>query len=232
MLIEPEIETVFVVLLGRLNPVIFQPQWFARHGLITDELADEAHVEIIHPEISKFHLGDRYTFSIESSRLIAEVRSPPFIDVSDLLERTFREFLAQTPIFRMGINRAVHFSVGSEEARNDIGKRLAPPDPWGDWGINLEGDPSLLKRGGLRSLTVEQRGLNDRPKGHIQAKIEPSLKIEDNAGIYMSINDDFSVEDPDKIIGCNEIMDLLHDNFDASMRRAEGIINHIMSLKS
>ena len=59
MLIESEIEIGFVVLLGRLNPVIFQPQWFARHGLITDEFADEAHVEIIHHECSQFHLVDR-----------------------------------------------------------------------------------------------------------------------------------------------------------------------------
>ena len=229
MQIEPEFDSAHVVLIGRFNPVIFQPQWFARNGLITAAMADEAHVEIICPEISKFHIGDRYVFIIESGRLMAEILSPTFVDVADLLERTFREFLPHTPIFRMGINRNVHFSVGTEETRNEIGKKLAPHEPWGKWGTELEGIAPM--RGGIRSLTMEQKGLDDRPNGHIQAKIEPSLKFEDQSGIFMSINDDYRVEDPEQISGCDEIMDILHHHFDTSMRRAEGIIDQIMSLK-
>ena len=59
----------------------------------------------------------------------------------DFLERTFGEFLPHTPIFRMGINRQVHFTVGSEDARNEIGLKLAPHEPWGEWADALDRQP-------------------------------------------------------------------------------------------
>lgn len=40
VLIEPEISTTSVVLVGSLNPTIFTPDWFARHGLLSDKEAE------------------------------------------------------------------------------------------------------------------------------------------------------------------------------------------------
>ncbi len=228
MRIEPEIDTVAVVLLGRLNPAIFQPQWFARCGLVSDEDAEAAHIEIIHPEISKFQIG-KFEISVETGRLVAELQSPPFVEVVDFLERTFREFLPHTRIYQMGINRSVHFSVGTEEARNEIGMRLAPHEPWGNWGEAIE--RPFPNRGGLRILTMEERGLEDRPNGHFQVRVEPSLKVKGDVGIYVSTNDDYRVADAEDVDGCREILDLLHSSFEPSMKRAETIIDQLMSLK-
>lgn len=228
MRIEPEFDSVAIVLVGRFNPAIFQPKWFGHCGLVTTEEADEAHIEIIHPEISKFQVG-KFDLSVETSKLIASVSKPPFVDVMDFLERTFGEFLPHTPISKMGINRQVHFSVGSEDARNAIGMKLAPHEPWGDWVTAFE--RPLPNRGGLRTMIMEERGLEDRPVGHFQVKLEPSLKIEGNAGIYMSTNDDYRVADPENVEGSKEILDLLHTSFEVSMRRAECVIDQIMSLK-
>jgi hypothetical protein len=45
VLIEPEISTTSVVLVGSLNPTIFTPDWFARHGLLSDKEAESARVD-------------------------------------------------------------------------------------------------------------------------------------------------------------------------------------------
>ena len=231
MLADPERDSAAIVLLGSLNPAIFQPQWFVRHGLLPAESADNAHIDLIHKEISKFDWDERIFFTVESERLVAEIHRPPFIDLADLLERTFREFLPHTPLVRLGINRHVHFSVGSEEARNEIGKMLAPHEPWGEWGETLEGDKSARSRGGLRGLTMEQNGLTDRPAGHLRVRVEPSLQVADNKGVYIATNDEFRLENSDEISGSIEMMDMIRDNWDKSMHRAEKIFDQIVSLK-
>ena len=231
MLVDPELDSALVVLLGRLNPAIFQPQWFARHDLLSAESADNAHIDLIHKEIAKFDWDERIFFTVESGRLTAEINRPPFINLADLLERTFREFLPHTPLVKLGINRQVHFSVGSEESRNEIGKILAPHRPWGEWGESLGGDRSTGSRGGLRTLTMEQNGLTDRPAGHLQVRVGPSVRVADNKGIYISTNDEFSLENTADISGSIEMMDMIRDNWDKSMRRAEKIFDQIMSLK-
>lgn len=225
---EPENDSVAIVLVGHFNPAIFQPQWFGHHGLVSPEEADDAHIEIIHPEVSKFQVA-LFEFSVEKNRLVAGLSSPPFVTVADLIERAFGEFLPHTPIALMGINRHVHIDVESEYARNEIGKRLAPHESWGDWRHALE--RPIPNRGGLRSLTMEERGLDDRPDGHFQVKVEPSLKIKDNRGIYVSTNDHFQIGEPENVEGCGEILDLLHNRFEASMDRAERMVDQIISLK-
>ena len=47
-----------LVLLGNFNPSIFQPQWLAQHGLVREEEAKHAVIEIIRPEVSIFSVAD------------------------------------------------------------------------------------------------------------------------------------------------------------------------------
>ena len=205
MRIEPELSTFAVVLVGSLNPRIFTPDWFARNALFTAEQADAAEIEVIHSEIAIFRM-EWLLIRVEQQRFIAETNEAPYVRLSDLVVRTFKEFLPHTPLGRMGINRSVHFNVGSFEARERIGNRLAPKEPWGDWEPLIaagEGD----EHGGLRSLVMEQRKVDDRPKGCIRAKVEPSTRIGGGrTGIYMEINDHFELEDAKAAVGCEEII--------------------------
>ena len=59
-----------------------------------------------------------------------------------------------------------------------------------------------LKRGGLVSMTMQQNMPEDRPRGFIQTTLQPSLKVRENAGIYMLVNDHYEVENPAEIVGC------------------------------
>ena len=191
MRIAPELGDVAIVLLGSFNPRIFRPDWFAKSGLVSQDEANAADIELIHSEITIFRM-DWLSVRVEQQRFQVITQEAPFVRLSDLVIRTFKEFLSHTPIGKIGINRGVHFGVGGDEARDRIGTMLAPKEPWGDWGPTIKGGEGE-KRGGLRDLIMEQRDLEDRYKGYIRAKVEPSVKIK--AGIFMQINDHFEVED-------------------------------------
>ena len=85
------------------------------------------------------------------------------------------------------------------------------------------------EHGGLRSLVMEQRKLEDRYKGHIRAKVEPSTAIK--TGICMEVNDHYEVEDAENVIGCDAVISILEEKFDASIERSEWIIDQVMALK-
>jgi hypothetical protein len=229
MRIPPETGNVGIVLVGRFNPRIFHPIWFARNGLLSDQEADSADIEVIHSEIAIFRL-DWLVIRVEPQRFIAETTEAPYVRLSDLVIRIFREFLPHTPINMLGINRRAHFSVGSEEVRNCIGKKLAPHEPWGEWSQNIEGETAET-RGGLRSLTMQQRGLDDRDQGHINAKIEPSMALPGRVGIFMEINDHYELRGQEDVIGSDEIITMLQNRFEPSIRRSERIIDQIMALR-
>jgi hypothetical protein len=57
---------------------------------------------------------------------------PPFVRIQDVVLKAFKEFLMHTPVYPLGINRTVHFSVGSFNVRDAIGRLLAPHEPWGN----------------------------------------------------------------------------------------------------
>ena len=67
---DAEIRGMSIVLLGDFNPKIFQPAWFGGHGLIRPTEADEAEVEIVHSEVTKFRL-DWVVLQVTRDRLEA-----------------------------------------------------------------------------------------------------------------------------------------------------------------
>ncbi len=232
MRIEPDLSGTAVVLLGSFNPKIFQPFWLASHGLIPAAAAESADISVVHPEITAFSIEDQFSLSVERGRLSMDRNVAPFIVIADLLGRIFGDLLPHTPITRIGINRMVHFRARDEEHRERIGQLVAPREPWGDWGRRTSSG-SGDRHGGLLSLTLVERDLNDRPRGLFQVKIEPSNKIglSTRTGIYMETNDHYEVvgEAPDDEKS-REILAFLQERFDDSIRKSEAIIDHIMSL--
>jgi hypothetical protein len=230
MRIEPEIEGVSIVLLGSFNPKIFQPYWMAKHGLISDSEAEIADVAVIHPEIAAFMIEDLFTLQVHPTRFFIERNVAPLVLICDLVGRLFGDLLPHVPIHQMGINRTAHFNVGQEQ-RERIGLMLAPREPWGDWGKEVSSGEGP-KHGGLQSLTLIQRNVSDRPRGWIQTKIEPSLRISHGqTGIYMEVNDHYELTDSSQTSTPEAMMELLVKVFDNSIRRSAGIIDQIMSLK-
>jgi hypothetical protein len=230
MRIEPEIGGASVVLLGSFNPKIFQPFWMSKHGLIADSAAEVADVAVIHADITAFMIEDLFTLQVIPTRFSIERNVAPLVLICDLVIRLFTDLLPHVPIQQMGINRTVHFNVGPGE-RDRIGLVLAPREPWGEWGKEVSSGEGA-KHGGLQSLTLVQKNVSDRPAGWIQTKIEPSLRIGGGrTGIYMEVNDHYELTDASQTSTPEAMMALLSKVFDDSIRRSEGIIDQIMSLK-
>jgi len=230
MRIQPEHSSVSIVLVGSLNAAIFHPAWFVANELLCKDNLEGAEVELVHHQLTAFKMGDWLNIRVEPSRFIAETSEPPFVRLSDLVVRTFGEVLTHTPISMMGINRRVHFSVGDETTRNRIGQVLAPQEAWGEWASAIASKKSE-KHGGMISLTMSQEDLEDRELGHIRAKVEPSVLIKGNSGVFVEINDHYEISDKASPDGAIRITALLARQFDDSIRRSEWIIDQVMALK-
>ena len=227
MRLEPEISGVAVVLLGDFNPAIFTPAWFAMHGLLSRAAADSADLQVAHPQVTVFST-DWLRLQVTTDRFMADTVQAPHVRVRDLVVRVFKEHLHHTPVNAMGVNRNVHFRVGSSAERDRIGRALAPIAPWGHWRqeLGLDGE-----HGGMTSLTMSQLRPGDRPLGgRVQVKVEPSNRIGDGRfGVYVQVNDHYAVAGGTADGGA-QLMGFLQDRFDASIRRSDDIIDHIMSL--
>src|SRR5271156_5897420 len=155
MRIEPEISGAAIVLRGAFNPSIFQPFWLVRNEILTEKQGETVQINLIHPQAAEFDIPEQFSLHVDPTTFTITRAEAPLILASDAAVRIFSVLLPHTPIGQLGINRSVHFSVGSFEERNRIGKLLAPPDPWGTWGAELSGGPSPGKPdqlGGLKSL--------------------------------------------------------------------------------
>ena len=227
MRIEPEISSVSVVLLGKFNPAIFTPAWFALHDLLPKNAADNATLQIAHEQVTEFST-DWLRLQVTVERFLVATSQAPYIRLRDLVARIFREHLYHTPINALGINRDVHFRVSSFAARDRIGKMLAPVKPWGDWGhdLGLDGE-----QGGMTSLRMTRVDPEGRPKGgRINVTVEPSNRIgQGRFGVYVKVNDHYAIDDTSPGAG-QRLIRLFEDNFDTSLSRCDGIIDHIMSL--
>ena len=228
MRIEPEITSVSLTMVGSFNPSILTPAWFAWQGLLPEKTVAIADLKVAHPQITQFE-AEWLNLEVIPERFSISTTQSPFVRLQDLAVRVFREHLPHTPLRAMGINREIHFLVKSFKVRDQIGRLLAPIDPWGEWGKELEPDG---ERGGMTSLTMTQVKPEGRPRGgRINVTVEPSTRVGENrTGIYVRVNDHYVAENPEGERATTEIVTLLEENFEESLRRAEQIVDQLMSL--
>jgi hypothetical protein len=229
MRIEPELGVCSIVLLGHFNPLIFSPLWFAQNKIVSETEAADAEISVIHPQVTLCKIG-KFQIQAELNRFAADTAEAPWVDLLDFVTRTF-SLLIHTPINQMGINRLVHFSVGSEATRNRIGNLLAPLEPWGAWGAEIAKTKMDGRHGGCMDVTMLQPKAPGPISGHLQVQVQPSTKVKGDAGIYVHVNDHHTSGPLDKTIGCEVMIAELAKNFEASIRRSEELIDQVMSLK-
>ena len=229
MRIEPTIAGASIVLVGNFNPAILAPDWFVRQGLVKEQavIRDDPDL-IIHPQIAQFKL-DWCRIVTEPSKFSISGAKDPLVQLMDLTVRTFGEFLSHTPVRQLGINRYVHFPVESVEARDKIGQRLAPPEAWGDWSGAIITNAGS-KRGGMRSLTMEQQVFDYERTGYIRTTVQPSSLLPSGLGVFVEVNDHYEVAATDALMGTQKIISILKENFEPSRAYADGIIDQVMKL--
>ena len=227
MRIEPEISGVNVVLLGDFNPAILTPAWFALHGLLPQHVAESAELRVANQQVTEF-AAEWMRLQVAAGHFFVETLQAPHIRLCDFVARTFKEYLHHTPVRAFGINRDVHFRVKSLAERDRIGRTLAPVEPWGAWGQDLGLDG---KQGGMTSLTMTRLNPEGRPSGgQINVTVEPSHRIgEGRIGVYVRVNDHYTIDNAE-LETAERLIELFEDNFENSLKRSDGIIDHVMSL--
>ncbi len=228
MRIEPEISGVQIVVLGDFNPAIFSPAWFAHHGLLRPTMADNATVGVIHPEASDF-VADWLQLRVTKERFQAGTLHAPYVRLRDLVVRVLGDHLRHTPVRAFGINRDVHFLVGSPSDRDRLGTALVPLTPWGPWRERLDLDSP---RGGMTSVRVSQLEPQDgrHRGGQVNIIVEPSVRVgQQGTGVYVRVNDHYTTE-TGGADSAQRLMEVLSTKFNGSIRMSEEIIDHIMSI--
>ncbi len=213
----PDIQGLSVVFLGDFNPKIFQPAWFAAQGLIRQQEAEEAKVEIIHPEVVNFSL-EWLAFQVTREQCaLTTTQEPYYVVMRDLIVGTFN-LLQHTPLHKLGINIDMHFRMDSEASWHAFGHLLAPKNLWQD----------TLKNPGMRSLTMEgQRP--DEFRGYIRVQVEPSIKI--HPGVYFRVNDHYEIETLQPGTGSDAMLDIFQRAWGESLTRSNHIISTLLERK-
>jgi hypothetical protein len=212
---DPEIAGIQIVLVGDFNPAIIQPSWLALSELVRPEEADAAEVGIVSRELTQFALP-WVTIAATLDRFeLASARAPTYEQVRDLAIGIFT-VLDQTPIRAMGMNRNQHFRTESEDRWHAYGHALTPKEIWED----------VLDAPGMRSLIMQGKRTDGR-EGYINVTVEPSVRLQDGTGIYISINDHFQLDAMDKA-STQGMIEVLSDSWDAAARLSDAIVDRLL----
>jgi hypothetical protein len=209
----PEISGATIVLTGSFNPKIFQPEWFARQGLVPQSEADSYEPKIMAPPVTQFDT-ERFAFQVTNDRFaIGTKQNADPAPLRDLVQGTFF-ILEHTPVTAMGLNFHLHFDMQTEEKWHQIGDKLAPKEAWNEV---LEGRP------GLASMTI----LTNRhePKGsQFRVRVEPSVVIQH--GIYFETNEHYPAPEKEPL---KSLMDTLGARWDEGRVYASKVVDHILT---
>jgi hypothetical protein len=221
---EPQVQLASIVLVGRFNPAIFSPAWFAKVGIISDAELDESKVGIVHSEVTQFSL-DRFKIDVFPERFSITTPNEPFVQILDDTLSTFQQ-LPHSLVTVFGINYEIHFNLDSADQRIALGRALAPVTPWKDFGQRLGGStPDRV--GGLVSLVMQETP-TDRDIGYRQVKIERSAILRSPASVMMHVNDHFEIVNAKAEDGAEPGMKLLRERFDGSLIEAKKIVAQLM----
>lgn len=212
-----QIETRSFVFIGDFNPSIFQPAWLASKNLIQELEAENAKIDVIMNELSRFQLGE--WLSVEVSRNRCEfktMKSPYFSPIKDLASNVFK-ILKETPIKAVGINNIYDLSLKSEDDYYKFGNILAPLTNW----TEVLDNPRLLN--------IEFVENNENNKQYLKririSPSDPNLKV--NFGINFNINNHFILE-PNKKVGYNAAS-LIEEKDDFCAENSRNIVSNILS---
>lgn len=149
------------VVLGRMNPLIFSPEWLSSNnviGTVEGANAREHGIEVMAPNISSIALGSMKLI-VEEERFLLTVNDEPLIRAKDFASSCFR-LLAHTPVFALGLNFNAVLVASDLEKWDRFGDILAPKDPWGGFALDEKGK----RAAGTRAVVMDRHITpGDRP---------------------------------------------------------------------
>lgn len=211
-----QIETLSVVVVGDLNPIIFQPFWLSSKGLIRENEAKNAKIEVIHNEIVKYELNDWLAIEVTKKRCMLKTSKKPYFGpLKDLAVGIFK-ILSETPLESFGLNHTYDLTLKTKESYYKFGSSLTPLEYWNE---NLD-DPRLLQ------LEIFEKERKDGQKGSRRIRISPSQDQSIAFGVAFNINNHFDLISDGKKYN---FIKLLEENWNSSFKLTETMINGVLN---
>lgn len=217
-----------VVLVGRMNPLIFQPEWLRKNQIIGEaeaEAAREGALEVIHQEVSILNLA-AMKLVVEPGRFVVTATEEPLVLAKDFAEGCF-SLLSHTPTSALGLNFTTTFRLDNRAAWHRLGDILLPKEPWTELLKAGEKDKADTHLGGMRSVTAERSVRPDEHLGYIRVIVEAVEGAHFDTKV--TVNDHFQF-DPKNPTSAGDAVDLLNDVWDISGKRAKQITESIIEL--
>ena len=183
----PERKQFAIVLAGTFNPLMFQPEWFGRYGVISQEEVESsrnqsnAQPTIITPQLSFFRTS-QLNVSVDEARFQVQAEKEPFLLVKDFVKNTF-ERLGGLTLSAYGFNYSAHYKFRGEAELNAFADRLAPKQYWRTLlGKDVSGDN---RTGGLIAIHMSQA--KEQADGLINVQLQRSVLT--FPGVFIHCND-------------------------------------------
>ncbi|MCW2973531.1 MAG: hypothetical protein JWN72_1804 [Thermoleophilia bacterium] len=207
---------VSIVVVGAFNPLVYQPNWYAAKGLIPQEEADAAEIEVIHRDITTFNTPG-WLLQVTADRfLLQSTAAASFRVIRDLALGTFSE-LSETPVTAMGINRETTYIMDTEESWNALGWTIVPQVNW----------DAVMERPSLRAVVIEDVRGDERP-GYRRVQLNPVENV--LRGVSIQVNDHFEFASPETMADATPVIDVLTDAWDTSITTADRLIQHALTI--
>lgn len=188
------ITSVSLVLVGQFDPDNFFPEKLAKGKVIGQKAADSAsYIALMPTQTVHFKIGWA-EIVVAQNRLQVISLEPPHIRICDFVLKALGELAPSSTISQFGINVDCHYDLGSVDARNNFGRRIAPPEMWGAWGHSLlesmttgEHKGTYLQ-GGVVNVQMRQPFSEGGLNGWLNVAVGPSQDIPNHCGILFRSN--------------------------------------------
>jgi len=151
----------------------------------------------------------------------------------DLALSIFGQLLTHTPILAIGINRELHFDVGSFSIRERVGERLAPKSAWGKWSEQISGPlDGSIGHGGMARIAMQQGRVGETFSGFTVAEVQPSaIPSLSGKGIYMYVNAHYIPKDNDQTsVYKPQLIEVLETGWTEAIEKSMFIVDQIQTL--
>lgn len=215
-------KTISVVVVGSMNPAIFQPEWLRSHKIIGEKETDAATdgVEVVHRDVTILNLTNM-KLTVDASRFTLVVLQEPFEKAKDFVVSCF-SLLGQTPVTALGINRDMVIHCSDKEAWHKFGDYLAPKQPWS----TLLGKNEMKERnGGLRTMIMERTRRFDKRPGYIRVSLEALEHSQSDARI--NYNDHYDLSDKGRQVSADSAVKILEANWDECAKRSAEVFESL-----
>lgn len=233
--------SVNIVLMGQFKPESFLPNALVEGNVITEKAAKSASILALMPSQTLQFRLDWAELMVLPERFQITSLEAPYIRICDFALKALLDLAPNSTVSQFGINVIGHYDLGSTDARNNLGRRVAPPEAWGTWGqtllesMNGEHRGTILQ-GGMLNVQMKQPFSKDGVNGWRTVGLSSSLEIPNNTGVLLQTNHHHQVasldpEDKGPFAGnaTTVLLAALSSSFEKSIEDAFSIFDGVLS---